>query len=494
MKAAYFRWAAYALYAIIVTALLFGLFANWAYDDPFITFRYAENLALGNGFVFNLGERVLSTTTPLFTLVLAAARFVTSDLQRAANFISALSTALGGLCLFELACCWRRSEAGNVMSWVALLLYPTLPLLLNTFGSEVATYVTLCLATLLCYAKNRYTLCGLCAALATLARNDGVLVVVVIGVHLLFSLWKGRSRLNILRFWRSFMPVYAGIVGAWIAFAWVYFGWPLPVTLAAKRAQGGMAISSSFAIRFLSVAESYGQYTWYRIAVGLACIGLVYGLVSRTKPSRAALGLLLGWTALYFISYSALGVSGYFWYYAPLVPGFVVLVGLGAQTVVDGLRRLFPSVPHPFGRAATLAGVVALIAVPWANMPAAAKKLDARAPLYQAMGTWLRTNTPLDASVGMLEVGIMGYYAQRRIIDFAGLIQPEVTRQITHETHYEQMAQWATEHYRPNYIVLHEGFAPNLEQTYIAQHCQLAQHFAGADYGYGTNMNVFRCA
>jgi hypothetical protein len=109
------------------------------------------------------------------------------------------------------------------------------------------------------------------------------------------------------------------------------------------------------------------------------------------------------------------------------------------------------------------------------------------------VGTWLRANTPQDASVGMLEVGIIGYYAQRRVIDFAGLIQPEVARQITRETHYEQIAQWATEHYRPNYIVLHEGFALNLEQTYLAQHCHLAQHFAGADYGYGTNVNVFRC-
>src|SRR4030067_3215000 len=42
-------------------------------DDAYITFRYARNLLAGNGFVFNPGERVLGTTTPLFTLVLSAA-------------------------------------------------------------------------------------------------------------------------------------------------------------------------------------------------------------------------------------------------------------------------------------------------------------------------------------------------------------------------------------------------------------------------------------
>ncbi len=41
-------------------------------DDAYITFRYARNLVRGTGFVYNPGERVLGTTTPLYTLVLAA--------------------------------------------------------------------------------------------------------------------------------------------------------------------------------------------------------------------------------------------------------------------------------------------------------------------------------------------------------------------------------------------------------------------------------------
>jgi len=41
-------------------------------DDAYITFRYARNLANGVGFVYNAGERVLGTTTPAYTLLLAA--------------------------------------------------------------------------------------------------------------------------------------------------------------------------------------------------------------------------------------------------------------------------------------------------------------------------------------------------------------------------------------------------------------------------------------
>src|SRR5215831_1190743 len=49
-------------------------------DDSYITYRYAQNLLQGHGLVFNPGEYVLSTTTPLYTLLLAAAGVVWPDL------------------------------------------------------------------------------------------------------------------------------------------------------------------------------------------------------------------------------------------------------------------------------------------------------------------------------------------------------------------------------------------------------------------------------
>ena len=39
-------------------------------DDAYITFRYARNILAGNGFLYNPGERILGTTTPLYTLTL----------------------------------------------------------------------------------------------------------------------------------------------------------------------------------------------------------------------------------------------------------------------------------------------------------------------------------------------------------------------------------------------------------------------------------------
>jgi hypothetical protein len=45
-------------------------FVNFAFDDAFISFRYAENLVEGRGLVFNPGERVEGFSNPLWTLLL----------------------------------------------------------------------------------------------------------------------------------------------------------------------------------------------------------------------------------------------------------------------------------------------------------------------------------------------------------------------------------------------------------------------------------------
>src|SRR5437588_12706743 len=64
--------AAWIVAGLAVAVRFFVLRAtHCTIEDAYITLRYAENLASGNGFVYNLGEHVLGTTTPLFTLLLA---------------------------------------------------------------------------------------------------------------------------------------------------------------------------------------------------------------------------------------------------------------------------------------------------------------------------------------------------------------------------------------------------------------------------------------
>lgn len=471
-------YAGYLLYLAVVTGGLYALYANWAYDDPFIAYRYVQNLARGVGFVYNPGEQVLSTTTPLYVLVLAALSPITQDLPHLSNLIGAFCLACGGLLLWDLARSWETPLAG----WVGLVLYPSFPLLAITLGSEMPLYLALCLAALASYARQRYNLAAVFAALATLARPDGALLAIVLAAHYLIRVRKPLP-------WRA-LAWYAGLVLPWLIFASVYFGSPIPVTLAAKQYQGTMVISQRFAAGFLTTFSPFLRrpYFWLELLLAGVGFGASFWLWQRWW-------LLWAWTGVYFAGYSLLGVSRYFWYYAPLVPGFIAAVGLGVVALArlgPGLRRYFP-VPVAAGNLLAWLVILALFVGQAQHLWRQAQTKDMRYRAFQSVGEWLAANTPPGASVGALEVGVIGYYAGRPVVDFAGLVQPQVAPQLKGSDSYEGAAQWATEHYRPDYLVLPDQIFPGLEAGFVAQYCREVQKFPGDPAGYPWSITIYAC-
>ena len=105
---------------VLVTAALSSLlavvFARYAFDDPFITYRYTANVLGGQGFVYNAGSRVLSTTTPLYALLLVLPGAAGISIPLASNLIGCASIGLGALGLWRLGNLWGTAGAG----WIAL--------------------------------------------------------------------------------------------------------------------------------------------------------------------------------------------------------------------------------------------------------------------------------------------------------------------------------------------------------------------------------------
>jgi hypothetical protein len=118
---------------------------------------------------------------------------------------------------------------------------------------------------------------------------------------------------------------------------------------------------------------------------------------------------------------------------------------------------------------------------------------DRRAVIYHQVGEWLRENTAPGDLVGALEVGIVGYYAQRPVVDFAGLLQPEVAARLGMGTTYEDAAVWAVERFQPKYLIMNKGDFPRLEAGYAAEHCEVIQKFPGKTYGYPGRLLVYVC-
>jgi hypothetical protein len=455
-----------------LAAIVIGwLFRDHGYDDPYITYRYAVNLAHGAGFLYNASERVLSTTTPLYTLVLAGVGLIGLDIPLTSNAIGCFSLAVGGLAIWQLGQEWQAPLVGVA----GLLLYPTFPLLISTLGAETTLYLALILCGFLACAREQLGRAAVLLALATLTRADGALAALVSGLFVVLVLRRWP--------WRV-LALYCAVLVPWFVFAQLYFGALLPATLAAKQQQGQMLVSRGFLDGLALQAQNYWDIPLFRLHFALVAVGLLAVLAGQRRWL-----LLLGWNLLYLLGYTVLGVSGYFWYYAPLAIGFVVLVGLGVTAVHQFVER------HGGARWAAAVVVALLLVVCAAQLStliALRRMPDSRLAIYRTIGEWLHDHTLVDDSVGTLEVGIIGYYAQRRMIDFAGLIQPETAQHLTATATYQDAALWAIQHFRPDYLVLQERSFPVIEtDADVMASCHNVETFTSPGYSY--RLAIYQC-
>ena len=151
---------------IVTVGVLVALFGRYGYDDPYITFRYARNLLEGNGFVYNVGQRTLSTTAPLYGLLLAGMGLAWPDLPSLASSLSALALVLAAALLVLQA----RAHNEMPVGLAGGLFLSIAPLAVTTFGSESCLYVASVLAGLYAHDRSRLEVEAVTMAAAAMIR------------------------------------------------------------------------------------------------------------------------------------------------------------------------------------------------------------------------------------------------------------------------------------------------------------------------------------
>lgn len=415
-------------------------------DDSFITLTYAKNLLAGRGFVFNHPPATLGTTSPLFVFVTAGLAALTRlTVVQAAIIASALAWMATGWTVFALLRHqrWSPAEAGLVALIVMSVGYAWIALV----GMEIWQFEFLLVLTILLAQKRYGFWAGISVGLLFLTRGEGALLAPIIGLYLW---WKTKK--FPIRFVGGGTLV--GVAWAWYALA--TFGTVLPNTLAAKQAQSALPTGRYFIERIVTeLIPGYLQsfslaHTWFLNAyLLLVLIGL--GFVLTRRPST--ISLLLVWVMIYLGGYTILNPQPYYWYMLHIVFVMEVLTGAGIVALRRSVRQLQPG-------AGKIAVSIAAIAVVFAGFFAPANLLlrdsrtftgDARADSYRAVAAWLAENTAPEDSVAFIEIGYLGYFTENRIIDLAGLIDPEVTLHLVTDGF-----SWAYWHYQPDYYI----FAP----------------------------------
>lgn len=410
--------------AALAWGIPFALHTAWRlrFEDAMIVLRYARNLASGEGFVFNLGEKILGVTTPLQTL-LSTLIFLLGGGAEAPAWQNLAGLLLLVAEAFLLLLLLRRLGYEAAALPVALLALGGFYGGYLYLGMETHLFmVLLLLALLLDLGETRRPAClGVVLGLAFLTRYDAALLALLLGL----AAWS-RS----LRFpWRMTAGFFA-VVSPWLLFSQLYFGSILPQPLAAKESY----VSSRV---YLEQVYSQWRETARAICGVFSHIDRANHLVAITIPfSMLAGALLLGrksryWALvlypfLHLTVYAAIGSDpGFTWHIYLLGPFFLIFGAvLGSEGLFWFRRRIVPRLPEQL--AANLVLLSMLLPLTWHLYQQARYRYepDPHTRQLQTMATWLAENYPPATSLMQPSIGILGYTTKFRMIDHAGLVTP----------------------------------------------------------------------
>jgi hypothetical protein len=434
-----------------------GVMREFRLDDSFITYRYAQNLAAGNGLVYNPGETTLSTTAPLYAMLLALLSLFVPDFHLLGGLLGTLAIGVGGGVICRLTKS-VQGEVGTDGQWQALwagIAYTLAAPLWLALGMETPIWMMLVLVGFAAAFDGRWRLGGLSLGLAVVMRMDSALPAVLLGLLLLAqTINQYSTRKSPFQALIQFLPAFALPVLIYIGWSYLTYGSPFPVTLGAKSAQAFMGITgfgpyvTMFEGLALIAQGLFAQSSLYIVFLLMP----IFGLAGRLPRVTV---LLAAWGLLHLLAYAALGVAPYRWYYAPVIPGVIALATTGLCYLQNRLKDRGVRAGGWLIVAIAGFGLVAQV-ISLATIYGVMQRGDRSGPMlpivdwqvYQETGEWLAANTPTDALVGVAEVGQIGFYARRTMTDYLGLLQPDVTANL----HRGDLYSWLVG-YAPDYLV-----------------------------------------
>jgi len=413
-------------------------------DDSWIHVRFAQNLAAGKGFSFNPGQPAGLTTSPLWTLLLAAAYRLTHEYLFTAAVLNWALCSLLCVLVYYLALTIHPSRWLALTAAAAVAVTAPLPWWALS-GMEPPLYAGLALLSILLHLRLRKArglralLPTVAMALATLARPELLVLFPLALLDRLFvSGWIEREP-RPLRAWLTRLVLHSLVFAALLAPQFLYnhvvTGYWLPTSFYSKvqpdfsqaQATGNWLILVGSAFHELFAVLLMWAHNNLLLLVPFL-LGLWLIMKQLRGPDRQYVSVLL--PLLVILQPMSWAFAGGYRdptyqsqrYMAHVDVLYLVIGVYGGWWVTQRVGALRT-------RSRQITCVAAVLLLSLALQPEArntyARNVKNTTDMQVALGRWLRDNTPEDALLAVNDVGAIGVLAGRPVLDLQGLVTPE---------------------------------------------------------------------
>jgi len=414
-------------------------------DDPWIHLQFAKNLHDYGSYSYFRNEMLTSgSTSPLYTLILAACFFISRDEMAISYFLGVAFLLMAAFYMYRLA----LKDFGGKLTFagsaaILLLMEPRL-IWASLSGMETTLFIFLLLAVAYYYKSRKTVQLGIFSGLLLWTRPEAVLFVAVLGIDAAYGAFYARGpklkrpkispAVESVGWLLKPVLIFLLFAAGYLALNLLLSGSALPNTYSAKikyySGGGGTPNFPEQVFHFLTDGHLL-LVSFFACAGILSILG---GFIKRMGQEYLvyflwSLGLFLAyWKELPFLYQQGR-------YMMPILP-FYLLLGLGGvRIIIEGCKRFVTGFSKGRTAPVTLAVFILIITVQFAFAWPSwwkeyAEYCDYISQRQVRTARWLRDNLPPSAVIATHDIGAIGYYSGRKIADMVGLVSPEMIDRI----------------------------------------------------------------
>lgn len=419
-------------------------------DDPWIHLTFAKNLAHYFSFSYFKNEMVTAgSTSPIYTIILAIGFFITGNEMLLSYILGILFFVLGTLAFYRLASFEFNKENMFAMFCTGIFIIDKWLNFISVSGMETTMFIFFLLLCAYFYRERKAIPFSVMLGLIMWARPDGVVFIIAVILDYLLVRFYSKEE-NYLKLFtdtdlKRIALVFIGITGLYFLMNYILSGSILPNTYNAKLTYYSPEFRSRTEFLKYEVWEYFKAGSYYVLGLGFifTLLKFLYDIYNRNYNQNTLYILFI--FGLIFVYWLKLPYAHRFGrYMMPIIPFFILAGTIGFRDLSRLINRYSNNALFSKSVFYILIGITYFIGI---------KNYDENREGYAVQckyiydrqvkaAEWIKNNTAENDVIATHDVGAIGYYSDRKIVDVAGLVTPELIKKINDADYVDYMTDY----------------------------------------------------
>ncbi|HAY34402.1 MAG TPA: hypothetical protein PK536_10685 [Ignavibacteria bacterium] len=425
-------------------------FMSFPLDDPWIHLTFGKNLVDYFSFSYFKNEMVTAgSTSPLYTILVAVGFLIVDNemilsYALGVGFFAFASLAFYKLSMFEF-------DRENLFALLCTLIFIIDKWMnfISLSGMETTMFIFLLLACAYFYRIRKPVPFAVFLGLIMWTRPDGVAFIAAVILDYILVRFYSKDQLNLKLFSAKDLKIigviFGAIIGAYFLMNFMLSGTLLPNTYNAKLTYYSPEFRSRWDFLSIEVWDYFKEGAYYVIMLGfIFSFGkLIYDLYKKTYNQNTlyiAFALIMVFIYWYNLPYA----HRFGRYMMPVIPFFILVGTLGF--------RDFARISNKYTSNALFSRSLFYILISITYFMGV-KNYDENREQYALQCRYIHDRQVLAAQwfkkyskegdvIATHDVGAIGYYSGRKVVDVAGLVTPELISKINDRNYVEYMTDY----------------------------------------------------